>query len=97
MTALNHFLGAAIASALATGMYFFTAMVTEKLGATPLPDGATLAAKLTALVRAALLAVSAGATMIFGIIALGLFLLALQQTGLALWQRGSGGNRGAIG
>jgi hypothetical protein len=87
MAVLNQVVGAAIASALAIAMYFFTGLIAEKLALAPLPDGASLAAKLTALVRAALLAVSTGATMIFGIIALGLTLLALQQLGIALWQK----------
>ncbi len=84
---LSNLTGALIAGSLAMLAYLFTNMVARKLAATPLPDAATLAAKVSALVRAALLALGTGASMIFAVIAIGLVLLTLKQALGWAWQK----------
>ncbi|MGQ9866557.1 MAG: DUF3082 domain-containing protein [Pseudanabaenaceae cyanobacterium] len=70
--------GAAIAGGLSFFFYgFFRLLAGQFAVAKVLPN--PLASRLAALVRSALLAVAAGGTMVFGIIALGLVLLGLQK------------------
>ncbi|HAN45285.1 MAG TPA: DUF3082 domain-containing protein [Cyanobacteria bacterium UBA8156] len=70
--------GAAIAGGLGLFFYgFFQLLAGQFAVAKVLPN--PLANRLAALVRSALLAVAAGGTMVFGIIALGLVLLGLQK------------------
>ena len=78
-TPIKNLIGSAISAAFSTLAYLFTQMVAVKLATTPLVNTSNLAAKLGVLVRTILLALGAGVTMIFGIIALGLVLLTGQQ------------------
>ncbi len=78
-TPLKNLIGAAISAVISTGLYFFTVNVAHKLALSPFSNATTLATRVAAAVRTMLLALGAGITMIFGIIALGLFLLTLQQ------------------
>lgn len=78
-TPLQNLLGALVSGAIGTGLYFFTTNLAHKLALSPFRSTDTLAAKVAAAVRTILLALSSGATMIFGVIALGLVLLTMQQ------------------
>jgi hypothetical protein len=84
---IKNLTGALLAATLATGLYAFTNMVAQKLAATPLQVSNTLATRLSLLVRTLLISVGTGATMIFGIIALGLVLLTCKQIFVAVWQK----------
>jgi hypothetical protein len=88
-TPLKNLVGAAIAALLSLGLYLITAHVARKLTESPLSTADTLAAKIGAIVRAFLLAIGSGATMIFAIVALGLVLLTLQQVWQLLFNRQS--------
>ncbi|PZV10924.1 MAG: DUF3082 domain-containing protein [Pseudanabaena sp.] len=71
--------GALISATLATGLYSFTNLVSQKLSSAPLQTTNTLANRIATLVRTLLLAIGSGATMIFAVIALGLVLLTIKQ------------------
>jgi hypothetical protein len=86
---LKNLIGAAISGFLSSGLYLITTNVAEKLARSPLRDAETLAAKLGAIVRTFLLAVGTGATMIFGVVAVGLVLLSIQQVWQLLFDRQS--------
>jgi Kef-type K+ transport system membrane component KefB len=75
---LNNLAGAAISAGVATLLYLLTTTIGAKLALTPL-EGGSLATRLSVVVRSALLAVGTGATMIFGVVALGLVLLTIKQ------------------
>lgn len=70
--------GAAIAAGVATLLYLLTTTIGAKLALTPI-EGGSLATRLSVVVRSTLLAVGTGATMIFGVVALGLVLLTIKQ------------------
>ncbi len=75
---LRSWVGAAIAGGLGLFFYGFLRLLAGQFAvAKALPN--PLANRLAALVRSALLAVAAGGTLVFGIIALGLGLLGLQK------------------
>lgn len=84
-TPIKNLTGAAIAGALAVGLYFFTLNVAAKLATTHFQNPNALAAKLTILVRTLLLAMGVGATMIFGVISLGLILLTVKLAIGQVW------------
>ena len=71
--------GAAISATLATGLYAFTNVVSQKLASAPLQTTNTLANRVATVVRTLLLAIGTGATMIFAVIAIGLVLLTIKQ------------------
>lgn len=75
---LRNLSGAGIAAAIAFLLYLLTSTIGVRLALSPVPtEGA--AARLTVVVRSALLAIGTGATMIFAVVALGLILLTVQQ------------------
>ncbi len=75
---LRNLSGAGIAATIAFLLYLLTSTIGVRLALSPVPtEGA--AARLTVVVRSALLAIGTGATMIFAVVALGLILLTVQQ------------------
>ncbi|AFY71481.1 hypothetical protein Pse7367_3236 [Thalassoporum mexicanum PCC 7367] len=71
--------GVLMAGAIAVGLYFFTNSVAVKLAQNPITSSNTLAMRVSTTVRTFLLALGTGATMIFGVVALGIFLLTIQE------------------
>jgi Protein of unknown function (DUF3082) len=86
-TPLKNLVGAAIAALLSTGLYLLTNSVAHKLALSPFRNAESLAAKVGAIVRTFLLAVGAGATMIFAVVGVGLVFLTIQQVWQILFNR----------
>jgi hypothetical protein len=76
---LRSLIGSMISGAIAVGLYFFTVSVARKLALHPFVRAETLADRIGAGVRTILLAMGSSITMIFGVIAIGLVLLAGKQ------------------
>lgn len=75
---IKNLTGASIAGGMAFCLYLLTTSIGNKLAASPVTAGG-MAARISVVVRTALLAVGTGATMIFAVVALGLILLTIQQ------------------
>jgi Protein of unknown function (DUF3082) len=86
-TPLKNLVGASISALLSTGLYLLTNSVAQKLALSPFREAESLAAKIGAIVRTFLLAVGTGATMIFGVVAIGLVFLTIQQVLQILFNR----------
>jgi hypothetical protein len=76
---LQNLSGVLMAGSIAVALYFFTQSVAVKLAQNPLTSSNTLAMRVSTTVRTFLLALGAGATMIFGVVALGVLLLTIQE------------------
>lgn len=75
---LANLTGAGIAAGVSCLLYLLTTTIGAKLSHSPIPSEG-IAARLTIVVRTALLSVGTGATMIFAVVALGLVLLTIKQ------------------
>jgi hypothetical protein len=76
-------IGMAVAGIVTFLAYQLNQAIVEKLPIPVLTNSASLADKLSALVRTLIVALTTGAVMIFGVITIGLFLLTLKQ----IWQK----------
>ncbi|AZB71804.1 DUF3082 domain-containing protein [Synechococcus elongatus] len=70
--------GSAVSGAIAVGGYFLTLSIASSFAAKPLPTGNAFAQNIAVAVRTLVVGMGALATGIFGIVALGLFLLGIQ-------------------
>jgi hypothetical protein len=86
-TPLKNLTGSAISATLATILYWFTVTIGEKLGAHPITSTNSLAIRISVVVRQVLITLGTTISLIFAIIALGLFLFTLQQLSTKLWQK----------
>ena len=75
---LNCLIGALISGGLATALYFLTASIAQTFAAKPVHSTNTIVVNITAAVRTLVIGMSALATGIFGLVALGLVALAIQ-------------------
>jgi hypothetical protein len=76
---LQNLSGVFMSGSLAIGLYFFTNSVAVKLAQNPITSNNTLAVRVSTTVRTFLLALGTGATMIFAVVAVGIFLLTIQE------------------
>lgn len=70
--------GSAVSGAIAVGGYFLTLSIATSFASKPLPTGSSFAQNIAVAVRTLIVGMGALATGIFGIVALGLFLLGIQ-------------------
>ncbi|NJK99774.1 MAG: DUF3082 domain-containing protein [Spirulinaceae cyanobacterium RM2_2_10] len=77
-TPLRCFIGAVIAGALASAMYALTRAIATNLAAQPLPTVNVTATNIAIAVRTLVIGAATLATGVFGLVTLGLLLLALQ-------------------
>lgn len=78
LTPLRCLTGAVIAGTMATGLYFLTVSIAESFAKSPIPTTNQTAINISIAVRTLVVGVSTMATAVFGIIGLGLILLAIQ-------------------
>jgi hypothetical protein len=78
VTPLRCLLGAVIAGSLATGVYHLTQAIAKTFAAKPITSTNQLFVNISSMVRTLVVGVSSLATFIFGFIAIGLVLLAMQ-------------------
>ena len=74
------FLGMIVAGSLAFLAYLLNQAIAEKLPIPVLTNNASLADKLSVLIRTVIMALTTGAVMVFGTIAIGLLLLTIKYS-----------------
>ncbi len=79
ITPLRCLIGALIAGTMASGLYFLTVSIAESFAKSPIPTTNQTAINISIAVRTLVVGVSTMGTAIFGIIGLGLILLAIQN------------------
>lgn len=78
VTPLQCFTGSAISGSLAYLLYLLTSSIAATFAAKPLPSGNPLVTRIAAAVRSLVVSVVSLGTFVFGIVAIGLILLAIQ-------------------
>ncbi len=89
VTPLRCLLGATISGALAYGIYLLTKAIAITFATKPILSDNLFVQRIGSAVRTLVLGVASLGTFIFGFVAIGLILLALQLSLQALWKKAS--------